>query len=589
MPNIWGQQDADVNGGAQVSAPLLAWGNGDAAAVVPTPSAAQGEPAQLLPAAPYDATDAVVHGLSLGLSDVGRAALMAGTRYLTGQTPSFDYGQASREVQRGREVYANQSPISSTAANIAGAVVGPAGAAVDAMRAAGPIAKAAIGAISGGGAGAVQGAADNSATPSEALQGAEKGGEIGAAIGGGLPLAGAVGRALLPEITPAAQTLRAAGIEPTPGSAIGGLPGAAENLMSRVPILGSPVNAGRQAALDQFNSVVAKNADDFNRNTINGVLAHVGESLNPATATGNDAISEMADKVGNAYKAAVPSSGGALDQQALQDITNAKANAQLLLPADRAQQFSNFVDNNIIGRVQQAPTQAGNWQQAAQQLGAGQMAPHGTLPGQAFKDAESDLGKEASTYLSGNSTSDERKLGQAYQNLQGTLRSWLARVNPQNAEDIQNANQAYAKMLRVQEAASRSPTGGFSPENLLAASKKYGGAAQYARGNALMQPEAQNALLDKQLFNTAGQSVLRAPQGSGGHAAGVGAGIVGAEVLEHLMQNPSPTALGTMALAYPALRGLYSTPGRSAVNGLLSANIPSVTPWAPIAAQTASP
>ena len=546
----------------------------------------------LLPAAPYGATDAAVHGMTLGLSDAGRAATTAATRYLTGDTPGFDYAQAAREIQRGRDAYANQPGSGSLAANLAGGLAGaPALASKAIMAAPGLVARTAASAGTGAAIGGVQGAADNNTSLAAAGSGALNGAELGAAVGATPPIAGAAGRALVPGLSPAAQTLRAAGVEPTPGAATGGLLGAIEGLISRVPVLGAPINSGRQAAIDQLGAATSRNAQSFNRGAINDALSHIGESLEPNTAIGNDAIAEMAQKVKGAYNAAVPNAGGALDTQAVSDINGAVANAKLTLPADRASQFENFVQNNILGRVQQPPTTATGWQEQAQQLANGQAAPYGTLPGQAFKDAESDLGREASTYLSGNSTADERKLGMSYQQLQGTLRDWLARVNPDSATAIQAANQSYAKMLRVQDAGARSPDGVFTPSNLLASAKKYGGIPQYAQGGALMQDYAQNGLLQNQDLASAAKNLLASPSGAGGHGIGMGVagGMIGTDVLEHLLSHPSPIALSAIAAPYLAMSGAYSNAGRRAANGLLSLPPPAGSPLTPMATGLLAP
>lgn len=596
MANTWGVGDAAVNTEVGVAPPInqnSGWGNGDVEAsgvTAAAPAPAEGTkatPDQLLPAAPYDATDAAVHGMTLGLSDMGRAAMQAGVRYLTGQTPGYDYGAASQEVQRGREAYAAQHPWLNAGANIAGAVTGPVGGAANLIKAASPLGKIAAGAATGGGIGAVQGAADNSDTAANALAGAERGGETGLALGGAIPLAGTIGRALVPEMTPQAQILRAADVQPTPGSAVGGVPGVLENFASKIPLIGSPIQAARGAAQGQFAHAVAQNAEDFNRGTINYALEPIGESLDPNTNVGNDAFAELRQKASDAYKKAVPTAGGAFDQQAADSLNNAVAGARLTLPKTQADQFANFVDTNIQSRINQPQT-----------LPQYMATPNGTMSGDAFKEADEMLGKEASDYLyNPKSDPDQRKLGLAYQQLQGNLRDWLARVTPQNAADIQAANQSWARMLRVQNATNLGDktTGQFTPKNLMQAVKNYSSDAQFAQGTAPMQDVARNALLKDQAFAQAGKS-LPSPSGGtpGFHGAvtngGIGLSLLGANLAERMLENPSLETLAIGGATYPALAALYSNPGRSAINGLLSAgsNIPSMAPLAPFVAQRAA-
>ena len=92
---------------------------------------------------------------------------------------------------------------------------------------------------------------------------------------------------------------------------------------------------------------------------------------------------------------------------------------------------------------------------------------------------------------------------------------------------------------------------------------------------------------------TAGRS-LPAPSGAHGggvQGMGVGGGLIGAELLEHLMQA-SPYTLAVAGSAYPAMMGAYSNAGRRAITGLLGAAgsvPPAIAPLGPAAAQLATP
>jgi hypothetical protein len=61
-------------------------------------------------------------------------------------------------------------------------------------------------------------------------------------------------------------------------------------------------------------------------------------------------------------------------------------------------------------------------------------------------------------------------------------------------------------------------------------------------------------------------------------------GIIGADLVERLMEHPSTGRMAAIGLAYPALMGAYSNAGRAALNNLFlsqARRIPfSVTPLA---------
>lgn len=290
-----------------------------------------------------------------------------------------------------------------------------------------------------------------------------KGQALGAApnavVGGLAPaVMGALARIVRPNTSPEVQTLMENGVTPTPGQIMGGSINRLEQAGTSVPLAGDFIKSARARAGQQFD-----------RAAIDQVLEPIGSKLEAPTI-GRDAIEEMGKKVSDAYNAAVPNAAMALPATAQQDIATLRQMAQYM-PPDRAKQFENFLQGTVLDKI----------------------SPNGHMTGESFKEAESDLGKQAAGYLFNHaSTSDERQLGAALREVQSTLRGWLQQANPQSATEIGQANQAYARMLRVENASARSGAepGAFSPAQLQAAVKKFGGTRPYAQGNALMQPLA---------------------------------------------------------------------------------------------------
>ena len=376
-------------------------------------SRAQVRPDTLSSIAPYDSIDAIVHGLTLGVSDPAHAANTAAMKYLRGETPTYDYPAAQQELARGREFYAASQPWASALSNLAGNAALPAAAGYRAVNAvASPIAKIIVSGLLGGGEGAVQGAADKASSWQEARQGAISGGTTGAAIGAAVPAAAT----LIPGLTPAAQTLRAAGVEPPPGAARGGVYGMFEDLLSKFPLVGLPVQQGRNASQEQLAQVIARNRQAFPGNAVTHALEPIGESLAPDTAVGNAQIAELMKKASAAYEAAVPTAGAPVDAAAKTALNDIRIELSLNAP-DRLQQFDAFLAAKIHGKVQ-----------------------NGMLPGDAFKRAESDLGSQA-VRLVGANDADQQTLGHAYRDVQTVLRENLARNNPDSADAIAAANE----------------------------------------------------------------------------------------------------------------------------------------------------
>jgi hypothetical protein len=331
---------------------------------------------------------------------------------------------------------------------------------------------------------------------SEALEG----GGLGAAAALGTGTAARVAYPAMARPGSDVRTLMDIGVRPTPGQAMGAGDGwfgrsanRIEQGLGSIPIIGDFLSAARGRSVQQYNMGLM---NDW-------ALAPIGERLD-ATAPGRPAVAEMANRISAAYQRAVPTAGGTVDAQVGQDLARIQANASML-PPDRAQQFNNFMDQYVTRRID----------------------PNGTMTGQSFKDAESDLGKAASGYLyNPNSDTDARMLGQHLRDAQGALREWLARVTPQNADDIRAANLAYARQMRIENAAARpgAEPGIFSPAQFQASVAANATRGQVARGTAMGQD-----------ISDAGRAVLGATVPDSGtpfrHAVGLGGALLAGKEL----------------------------------------------------------
>lgn len=347
---------------------------------------------------------------------------------------------------------------------------------------------------------------------------------LGAGAGAAMPaVLGSASRMISPSVSPEIKILMDAGVRPTPGQMMGGTANRLEQAGTSVPVLGDLIQSARLRAMQQFN-----------QGAINDVLQPIGQRVEGKI--GRDAIVEMGDKVRDAYQAVVPRIGGNLDAKATQDFADLRTMASFM-PKDRANQFEQILQGKVLDKI----------------------SPSGGMTGESFKEAESDLGKLASGYLYNHSaTSDERQLGGAIREAQSVLRDWLGRVSPDQAAELTAANQAYARMLRVENAATRAgqEPGIFSPAQLLASVKKLSSERQFARGEGLTQPYAE-----------AGKSILGSTVPNNGTpfraltALGLGS-LAGHSVSPQL-------AMGTLG-AGGAAAGFYNPVTQSALAHLLA-------------------
>lgn len=347
-----------------------------------------------------------------------------------GAPPSFDIGRLAGNI-------ALTAPLASAIPGAAAASLGP---------------RMIAGGIGGAAAGALQPeAADSPSFWGDVGNNMAVGGAFGAAAPA---VMGGIARMISPNTRPEVTTLLQSDVSPTPGQVLGGTWNRVEQGLTSLPGVGDVIKNARRNAVAEFD-----------RGAINRVLGHVGEKLESPTID-RGAIAEMQRKVGAAYDAAIPNAGARFDQQAVTDLANLRGLTRAL-PQDLANSFDTTLKREVFAR----------------------MSPNGSLTGQGFKDAEEALGKEARALLGNhNSNAWDRKLGEAYQEAQSTLRTWLARANPQSAGDIQKANAAWAEMLRVRNASGRAgeEPGLFTPAQLQAAAKKYSSESQFTGGRALM-------------------------------------------------------------------------------------------------------
>jgi hypothetical protein len=179
-----------------------------------------------------------------------------------------------------------------------------------------------------------------------------------------------------------------------------------------------------------------------------------------------------------------------------------------------------IIDNEILGRTQ-----------------------NGRLTGEAIKAAEGNLGSLARG-LRGSADYDTRKLGEAVDETQRILRTWLERTAPKDVSDqLRKTNAGWANFKRAQRAASSvaADDGVFTAAQLNSAVKaldrsKDKGA--FARGSAMMQD-----------LSAAGKSTLAQSVPDSGTPGRIMAAALAGGGLGYL----SPTALtltGAAALPY---------------------------------------
>jgi len=325
----------------------------------------------------------------------------------------------------------------------------------------------------------------------------------GAAFGTVLP---AASRALSPFAAKAAGpalNLIREGVQLTPGQALGGALMRLEDRAMSLPIMGDAIRSARQRGNESLNRAV------YNR-----VLEPIGESTRKL---GREAVSEARQKIGQAYDDVLSNVQFTPDNAFSQSVANLRGMAQEL-PARERRAFDQVLSREVL-----EPLSKGR-----------------SVDGMAFKEIESQLGKESTRY--GSSTDGhQQKLGDAIGELQRALRENLQRMNPQYAQRLKDVNTAYANFVRLENAAGKigAHEGVFTPQQLANAIRSTDRSARkgaYSRGDALMQD-----------LSDAAQSRMSAQIPDSGTAGRL---MNGAALGSYLINPMIPAALGAGAVPY---------------------------------------
>jgi hypothetical protein len=319
------------------------------------------------------------------------------------------------------------------------------------------------------------------------------------------------------------------------GAATGGLPGAAAGGLTGGlgGMIGPRINPAFQAIAQEVpnftqmvSGVMPRTPDSFQRAVANEVLKPIGQTIERSVKAGHDLVNAVGDKLEDAYNAVLPKVTFRAVEKDPETGTSFAEAAKALedqVPESFLKDFGRLYKRVITDRLDE----------------------NGNMTGQAFKKADSEIGKKAASNLAPRANATERDYGEALRELQMAMRENLAIHNPTESKALQDANTAWARYVRMEEAAGRgvSSNGEFMPNDLLASVKKLEGARGFSQGDKLMQKfgRAGNELIAGRPMN--GQRWLADLVGAGiggaaGHAMGgpvggylgAGAGAVGSDI-----------------------------------------------------------
>ncbi len=401
---------------------------------------------------PFDTGIELPQGVNRFLAGTGKAFIdiIRGTEQLGRKLVP---GVSEREQQLQREIDESRkldAPLMATGAGLAGNITG--NVAAFAPAAAIPGAATLPGAaLLGGGMGATQPVATDE---SRALN-------VGLGAAGGLAGAGVsrgISRALAPKTAPEVTQLMAEGVTPTPGQIMGGAASRIEQGATSIPVVGDVIRGAQRRAIV-----------DLNKAAINRALAPVGGK---ATGAGREAVEEAYKLISSKYDDILPNIKNVVSDEIFVGDVQDIVNMAQMLPDDKLGQLSRIVTTKVGDKI----------------------AKKG-MSGPVLKEIDSELGRIGAG-LRASPDFDARELGSLVEGVKRSLRGLVARTNPEHAAELAKIDEAYALLLRVENAAGRagSKEGVFSPAALRAATKQMDRSMRgrkFAHGQALMQDLAE--------------------------------------------------------------------------------------------------
>ena len=432
------------------------------------------------------------------------SGMMTGENNQLAQEQDARYKSVRDDLRASNAEFAKQNPKLAMGLELAGGITTPVLGAAKAATLGGKIAR---GSLQGAGFGAAYGAGNademEDVGRDTLLQGA-----AGGAMGGVLSGVGAV---LAPKLQQGAKAFSDKGIPITPGQAFGGLTDWVEQKVGAVM---PGINKSRNRSVQKWNNSLI---DDVLEPL--GVKAgNLGDDLLANVHAGKQVLSKSYDDV-------LPFIG-IKDKVGLTKAINSVRKDQIL--SDSAEKTLTKEMSKIQGFL------------------SGK-----NISGESVKDIQTHLGKRIQAYA-GTTNADDKAIGNALSETLDTLMTQVQKQNPKYSDKLKAVNTAYAKFIRIQNAASKLTDGEtFTPKQFASAvrqSDRSKGKNAVAAGKALMQGESRQAkILGNKLADsgTAGNLIL-----NGGLLASVGSNLI----------NP-------MYMALPAASyGIYSKPGMAAFN-----------------------
>ena len=216
------------------------------------------------------------------------------------------------------------------------------------------------------------------------------------------------------------------GLRPTFAQAIGGTLKTAEEKLGSWPVVGGPITAARERALESFNLGSMKDIlSDVSNATgadLTGVKLEVGAK----------GIKTVKDIVGKTYDNIAENTSAVIPSEFATTLDALKSDAAQQLPKEMAEQLDRLIDFHVVNRLK-----------------SGQQ-----ITGEEIKKIDEALSEKISNYASGDP--DHRDMANVLGSVKSTMIDMFAEQNPDYANALKAVDMAYYKLATLGKASTSS-------------------------------------------------------------------------------------------------------------------------------------
>ena len=298
----------------------------------------------------------------------------------------------------------------------------------------------------------------------------------------GESLVGGLGKMLRgPVAQPGVKELYEEGVRPTLAQAVGGPAKTLEEKMESAPLIGSAITKAHRRGMETFNTAtLQKVVDDLNKD-IDKVATSlpVTPGMGPAAPMakidvgeiqpGTTGFRQVKDAVKEAYGRLVENTSGSMTPELEAGLQGIRDMAGTMR-GSYAKQIDDIIKNTIESRFK----------------------PGQRIDGVTVKEIDSELTNLAENYAK-SSIADERRVGDALREAQRQMHNMMESQNPRYSTALRNADSAYWKLKRIEQATTSSVANELMTPAQLLQSLRGRNRAGFAQGTMPLQEWGRSA------------------------------------------------------------------------------------------------